>query len=116
MSLTPTLHKVLGHSKELIVNNMCKGIGHLSEEGLEAGHKFIRRFRASWTLQLNDDANLKDLIKKMWLISDPLFYSFRRVIRCPKCGSTDHQRKCPMLKDITNKSETEQMVEDFFLD
>ena len=91
------------------------GIGHLSEEGLEACHKIIRRFRTSWTLQQSDDANVKDLIKKMWLISDPVFYSYRRVIRCPKCGSTDHQRKCPMTEEGSNQSESDCMVEDMLL-
>ena len=112
--LTPTIHKVLGHAKELIERNMCMGLGHLSEEGLEACHKIMRRFRAYWTLQLNDDANLKDLIRKMWLISDPLFYSYRRVLTCPKCGSTGHQKKCPLVQNIANQSEADIMVEDMF--
>ncbi|CAL4226389.1 unnamed protein product [Meganyctiphanes norvegica] len=73
VDLTPTVHKVLAHATELISNNMCMGIGHLSEEGLEACHKIIRRFRVSWTLQTSDQANLKDLLKKLWLRSDPLF-------------------------------------------
>ena len=115
VDLTPTVHKVLAHASELIVNNNCRGIGHLSEEGLEACHKIIRRFRASWTLQTSDDANLKDLVKKMWLISDPLFYSYRRVIRCPKCGATGHQRKCPSLNENPNKTESDLIVEDIFI-
>ena len=64
VDLTPTVHKVLAHAVELVDNNMCMGIGHLSEEGLEACHKIIRRIRASWTLQSSDLANIKDLIKK----------------------------------------------------
>ena len=63
VNLTPTVHKILAHSAELIQNNSCLGVGHLSEEGLEVQHKIIRKFRASWTLQTRDDANIKDLIK-----------------------------------------------------
>ena len=92
--LTPTAHKVIAHATELIDNNMQHGLGKFSEEGLEATHKLIRRFRASWTLQSNDEANLKDLTKKLWLVSDPLFYSFRKTLKCLKCGSTGHRRKC----------------------
>ena len=99
--LTPSVHKVLAHSTELINNNMCRGLGHLSEEGLEACHKIIRRFRANWTLQSNDLANLKDLVKKLWLSSDPVFYSYRR------------DSKCPMNK---KKSESDIMVERIFVD
>ena len=90
------------------------GVGHLSEEGLEAQHKIIRRLRATWTLQSNDNANIKDLLKKLWLISDPLFYYCRRVIECSNCGLAGHQRKCPMLWENTNKSESDTMVEGFF--
>ena len=114
--LTPTVHKILSHSTELIKNNACLGVGNLSEEGLKAQHKIIRRFRASWTQQTSDDANLKDLIKNMYLISDPLFYSFRRVIKCSKCGLAGHQRKCPAARDITNKTESDVMVEDIFIE
>ena len=112
--LTPTVHKVLGHATEVMTNNMSMGVGHLSEEGLEACHKIIRRFRANWTLQSSDEANLKDLIKKLWLSSDPLFYSYRRVIKCHKCGLIGHQKKCSNTKIIVNKSDL--MVEDIFVD
>ena len=103
VDLTPTVHKVLAHAPELIEKNLCMGVGNLSEEGLEACHKIIRRFRTSWTLQTSDDANMKDLIKKMWLVSDPLFYSYRRIIKCSKCGSTGHQRKCPLVQGFKIK-------------
>ncbi|CAL4097673.1 unnamed protein product, partial [Meganyctiphanes norvegica] len=91
------------------------GIGHLNEEGLEACHKLIRRFRATWTLQSSDNANIKDLIKKLWLVSDPYFYSFRRTIKCSKCGSTGHQRNCPFVVNISKQSESDVMVEEMFL-
>ena len=116
VDLTPTVHKVLAHAPELIENNLCMGVGNLSEEGLEACHKIMRRFRTSWTLQTNDDANIKDLIKKMWLVSDPLFYSYRRTIKCSKCGATGHQRKCPFVQDAVNKSESDLLVEEMFID
>ena len=115
VDLTPSAHKVLAHSAELVEKNMCMGIGHLSEEGLEACHKLIRRFRATWTLQSSDNANIKDLIKKLWLVSDPYFYSFRRTIKCSKCGSTGHQRNCPFVVNISKQSESDVMVEEMFL-
>ena len=115
VNLTPTLHKILAHSTEIIKNNACIGVGHLSEEGLEACHKIIRRFRTSWTLQSSDDANLKDLIKKMFIISDPLFYSFRRVLKCSRCGSIGHQRNCSVVMDATKKSVSDLMVEGMFV-
>ena len=114
--LTPTVHKVLAHAPELIERNMCMGLGHLSEEGLEACNKIMRRIRTHWTLQKDDDSNLKDLLRKMWLISDPVFYSFRKVLKCPKCGSLGHQKKCPTLQQETNQSESDLMVQELFVD
>ena len=116
VDLTPTVHKVLAHAAELIANNAGLGLGNLSEEGLEACHKLIRRFRASWTLQSSDNANIKDLIKKMWLISDPYFYSLRKTLKCLKCGSTGHQRKCPVMDILENRSEEDVLVEEMFLE
>ena len=116
VELTPTVHKVLAHAPELVEKNMSMGLGHLSEAGLEACNKIIRRFRTYWTLQINDDANLKDLLRKMWLISDPLFYSYRRTIKCPRCGDTGHQKKCPIIQQAINQSESESRVEDMFVD
>ena len=78
--------------------------------------KLIRRFRASWTLQSSDDANLKDLIKKLWLVSDPLFYSFRKTLKCPKYGSTGHQRKCPVMDTLEDKHEDDVKVEEMFVE
>ena len=116
VNLTPTVHKVLAHAAELIERNMCLGLGQYSEEGLEACHKLMRRFRTYWTIQTSDDSNLKDLLRKMWLVSDPVFYSLRRVVKCPKCGSIGHQKKCPILQQATNQSQSDIMVEEMFLD
>ena len=46
VSITPTLHKVLDHSAQLIEEfNDGRGLKSLSEEGLETCHKYIRRYR-----------------------------------------------------------------------
>ena len=45
-SITPTLHKILAHSAQLIDEyNGGRGMKYFSEEGLEACHKYIRRYR-----------------------------------------------------------------------
>ena len=115
VDLTPTVHKILAHARELINLNNGMGIGHLSEEGLEAVHKIIRRIRASWTLQTSDLANLKDLIKKVWLKSDPVFYSFKKVLKCSSCGATGHQRKCPIIANDIPQSAADIILKDVFI-
>ena len=45
-SITPTLHKLLAHSEEILreVNNGC-GLKSFSEEGSEACNKLLRKYR-----------------------------------------------------------------------
>ena len=45
--LSPTVHKLLAHSWELIEKNSGVGLGTLSEGGLEASNKLLRRFRVN---------------------------------------------------------------------
>ena len=44
ISIRPTVHKLLGHSWELILQNNEKGLGSLDESGLEGCNKLLRRF------------------------------------------------------------------------
>ena len=44
MKVNHTLHGLIYHSGELIAHNDGYALGALSEEGLEATNKFIRRF------------------------------------------------------------------------
>ena len=43
--VSPSVHRILGHAWERIEQNGGYGLGNVSEEGLEALNKWIRRFR-----------------------------------------------------------------------
>ena len=75
VSITPTLHKVLAHSPELIERfNGGRGLKSFSEEGLEACHKYIRRYREQLARKISFEANLKDVFVR--LISQSNVFSF----------------------------------------
>lgn len=59
-SITPSLHKVLAHSWELIEANDETGLKALSEEGFEANNKRLRLYRIKLSRQNNQLNNLTD--------------------------------------------------------
>ena len=76
-SITPTLYKVLAHSAQLIEEfNDGRGPKSFSEEGLEACHKYIRRYREQLARKISFEANLKDVF--IWLTSQSDYFSFSK--------------------------------------
>lgn len=71
-ALSPTVHKVLAHSPELIINNGNYGLLRLSEEGLEAVNKLLRRIRECLSRKTSQEANVTDCLHRLWSQSDPV--------------------------------------------
>ena len=70
--ITPTVHKVLAHSWELIAHNEGVGLGALNESGLEGYNKILRNVRTNISRKTFQKDNLVDTIKRMWISSDPV--------------------------------------------
>ena len=47
--ITPTVHKVLAHSWELIAHNDGVGLGALDESGLKGCNKILRNIRTNFS-------------------------------------------------------------------
>ena len=71
ISITPSLHKHLGHSWELIELNADCGLKNFDETGLEANNKILRLIRLKLARKTSQTANLHDVINRLWLGSDP---------------------------------------------
>jgi hypothetical protein len=67
VSLTPTIHKLLGHTWELIELNNDTGLKSWSEEGMEANNKQLRIFREKLSRKTNQLQNLEDCFKRLWV-------------------------------------------------
>ena len=64
--ITPTLHKVLAHSAQLIEDyNGGRGLRSLSEEGLKACHKHIRRYREQLARKFSFKTNIQDIFIRL---------------------------------------------------
>ena len=104
-SITPTLHKVLAHCSQLIEQfNGGRGLKSFSEEGLEACHKYIRRYREQLARKISFEANLKDVFLRLISQSDYFSFSQRKLI-----GSK------PAKKKSREISKNEQLFESLVL-
>ena len=93
-SITPSLHKILAHSTELIRDcNDGYGLKEYSEEAVEACNKLIRRYREHLSRKNSFSLNIRDVFVRLLSQSDPLFSSYRRVLVCKRCGEIGHIRK-----------------------
>ena len=62
VSNTPTLHKLLAHTPELIRDyNDSYGLKSYSEKALEASNKYIRRFRENFARKTSFQDNIRDV-------------------------------------------------------
>ena len=81
-NITPTLHKVLAHAPDIISTfNNGLGLEQLSEEGLEASNKLIRRYRERLSRKFSFEDSIKYVFTRMLCQSDPVLILNRRMKR-----------------------------------
>ena len=93
--ITPTLHKLLADSEELVRDcNSGYGLKCFSEEGLESCNKLVRRFRENLSRKNSFESNVMDIFVRLASQSDPVLLNFRKISICDICGECGHLRKC----------------------
>jgi len=106
--MSPTVHKILGHGWELIEKNDGHGLGGLSEGGLEACNKLLRRFRTTLSRKVDQLTNLTDCIHRLWTRSDPVLNTIRQDLlpKCKVCQTKGHaKRECPRRVLVLTREE-----------
>ena len=63
ISITPSVHKLLANSWELMQNNNNHGLGALKEAGLEGCNKILRSCRINFAIKTSQSVNLEDTVK-----------------------------------------------------
>ena len=80
VNITPTLHKLLAHSAELIQScNDGYGMKQYSEEDLEACNKLIRNYRDNNSRKCSFNSNIRDIFVRLMSESDPILLKFRKI-------------------------------------
>lgn len=74
--MTPTVHKVLAHGKDIIEYSMLP-LGELTEEAQEARNSDVKNFRLFNTRKCSKIAQNSDLMEHLIISSDPVLYSIR---------------------------------------
>ena len=73
VSITPSLHKLLAHSTELIANlNDGCGLKLYSEECIESLNKYIRHYRDHLARKTSFENNVNDVFVRLLTQSDPI--------------------------------------------
>ena len=81
VAISPSVHRILGHSWEVVLLNNKFGLGNISEEGLESLNKYIRDFRRSGARKDNTFNNFVDTFHHMWDRSRPTICALERNIK-----------------------------------
>ena len=77
-NISPTLHKILAHSSDLIeIYNHGRGLKDFSEEGLESCNKYISRFRIRLARKTTFEDNFRDIFARLIGQSRPFYTKFR---------------------------------------
>ena len=111
ISVTPTVHKVLAHSWELIEMNGGFGLGKLGESGMEGCHKVLRNSRLNLARKTSQQANLVDTIRRLWISSDPLVNVERRkgLPWCKKCSVRGHSTRYCRKNTTISSTESDDL-------
>lgn len=84
--MPPTLHKILAHGEE-IIRSMPLSPGMMSEEGLEAKNKKLKKIQKTRARKISKSANNKDVMTRLFLISHP-------IVAKQITANTAYGRKC----------------------
>ena len=102
-AVSPSIHRILAHSWEVVELNNGFGLGDLSEEGLEALNKHIRERRCHGSRKNSTEVNFEDTFNHLWDRSRPTIVELERSIK----------KRKPKLVVST---EIETLVESLFLE
>ncbi|XP_063677373.1 uncharacterized protein LOC134813500 [Bolinopsis microptera] len=114
--LSPSVHKLLAHSWELVKLNENQALGNVSEGGIEACNKLLRRYRIRLSRKRSQHDNLFDCAKRLWVNSDPVIQEMRLATLpyCKHCDMRGHSRRwCPARVQCALQSE-DTAVDNFF--
>ena len=90
--IAKSVHKLLGHTADIIKKNNGYGLGALGEHGPEATQKTLRYNRVHLSRNTNQYENLEDCAKKIFVSSDPGIIEKRNTVKpfCTLCQVRGH--------------------------
>ena len=105
-----TLHGLIHHATELIMLNDGYGLGELSEEGLEAANKHIRKFLETHARKTSPQDQMVDVMSRLLERSHPMVTKQKILLRNLK------KRRSLEPKSETPKTEYDALVAEMLID
>ena len=103
ISFTDTVHEGLAHFPEAAAQNGGRGLKYWSEENLEKQHKIARRLREKKAFLGNSKSNLRDVARRMNVLSDPVVRTVQPKTTCRWCNKEGHtKRSCTLANAEEN--------------
>ena len=110
--VTPTLHRVLAHSEEILNDlNFGHGLKCFSEEGSEACNKLIRKYRENLARKCSFEDNVVDIFVRLASESDPILNLFRSKLVCERCGEHGHTKRAKCCRNNSSLSSIDTIVD-----
>lgn len=110
-ALTPTVHKVLHHGKEIVEYNILP-LGELTEEAQESRNRDVKQFRLFNTRKSTKFNQNYDLLQYLLLSSDPVLYSIRTKWLPKICDDIDKDDPDAIqIKELLNFDTLDYLVE-----
>ncbi|KAG5680627.1 hypothetical protein PVAND_010121 [Polypedilum vanderplanki] len=106
--ISPTVHKILFHSKEIIMM-LPLSSGYFSEEGSEAKNKLLKKFRLSYARKSSVKVSLSDTFNRNMDASDPIIFSLCVNARQQKRKHRSLPKR--VLQYLVNKENFEENIE-----
>ena len=112
VGITPTLHRVLAHSEEILKDlNFGHGLKCFSEEGSEACNKLIRKYRENLARKCSFEDNVVDIFVRLASESDPVLNQFRSKLVCERCGEHGHTKRAKCFTNTSLHSSIDTIVD-----
>ena len=96
------MHEILAHSAALIDANESRDLGTLSEEPLERNSKNLCAYRERLARKTTQQANLTDVLTRLWIKSDPIVRIYRRVVKFSFSNEPHNVHSCPKTCGVTS--------------
>ncbi|KAI6659736.1 hypothetical protein LOD99_10705 [Oopsacas minuta] len=110
-SMTPTLHKLLAHSEELIreSNSSC-GLKAFLAEGKESCTKSVRKYRENLARKVSFETNIMDIFVRLTSQSYPTLVNYRTILTCERCGQSGHTTRSKCCNAMNNQKTSIQTL------
>lgn len=115
--ILPSVHQLCAHTWELFSLNDSASVAKWSENPLKAWNKHVRSFQSGPSLralQKSQKNNLRDVLRRMLIRSNPVIASKYPRHMCSLCGEVGHTARSARHKISLAATSEEELILSFY--